>query len=379
MDIWVLNLFEIPKLSFVFLLIIGVFLGILKSEFIVSSLFAALLLINYIGVAPAVGVGFSLFLLWQTKSIVKTIKMGLPFFAIAFFIGLFYVLMNLGGVSNSTLETFPLEYETAYLKTSFNIIVKAIIQITITTLPLIILLVFLRKKLTKPILTLLSLVAIVSFSAILIWSALFKMFDSVQFWVNVYIPLINILGVIILFLFYSNLKNETIKKTVLASISIISIIVYFGLNIHSNKEVEKLNFSVLNPNSNFAFLKKNTEYKGVFDNMDHIYSGHVFSLMRKFDPLKIVWLNPNETKLSDSRYDLPILSRSTMYKYANSLKENGKFRSWEDTQLQFIEQFKIDFLLLPPEREMPKHLKSKFKKTDIIIDDYLIYKKINHN
>jgi len=125
----------------------------------------------------------------------------------------------------------------------------------------------------------------------------------------------------------------------------------------------------------FAYVKEADEYKSSFYKYEQVWVGHTFSLMRAFDPLIISCISSYNIPIEEPREER-FQRNSTFMKYIEMQEERGEFRSYKETQLDFVKTFKVDFLLMSKERGLPDRFRGLYNPVSLgSIDGYAVYQR----
>lgn len=372
--IWDISLFEHKKHFFIYLsLILGIFY-IRRNEFIKFTFIICFGAFGYIIIAPSIFISATIILLYNlflSKRINynQFLSNMVLLIGVTIIIGLFYYCNS----NNSDLGTgfsldILIQYYTSFdtIKTIINIIGKTTVQSFIVLLPICCLI---GVQILKENFIYLLYYSVFFFSSLLCYALTHQMRDGDQFWTAIFIPLTNILVFVSI---YQISKN---KKKILPSL--ILLLIPFCINKpytnYSLKSIYKAP-PIINK-STFVYLRtKNNYSQSIFSCLEQVYQGHLNSLSFFTDPLKITCLttqylpeNTNEQK--------SIKKNTTFSLYTNNQKKENNFISYQQSQIDFINEFKIDYLLADT-TEIPENLSVYFKKTSIVIDNYYLFERI---
>jgi hypothetical protein len=209
--------------------------------------------------------------------------------------------------------------------------------------------------------------------SILAWSVFNQILEAVQFWYNIYTPLINIITLYALYLLY---KNNKVLHFVIACIFYISINnptkAYSHLISRTKKsdfiELKKIITPPQNTNKNgakFVFIKNFSEYNSVYEKSVFIYHP-VEPLSYIFNRLNITCISIFDIKSDDKLWgntEKELIKLTPFFHFVEKQKNNSTFISIEHSQIEFIIKHKINYLILSPKSEYPKHL-------EIFLGDY---------
>lgn len=380
MDLWATSILSMPKLLYVYVYSICMILAILKSDYFSLSVFACLLSISYSTITPALFLAISLFFfysfLFQKKRLKITLLNFYPLVITAISILIFYMVFGeKDGVTPSFQEIINNYTSTNAYQTFVNIIGKTIIQIIITSSPIIILWLGLRKKINSELSIFLIFIIL---SSLFSYAILHQMHDAVQLWSNLYVPFVNIFAFVILII---GLVSISDKKLIIPNILILAIL-FFGIYTRFpfrkiNKPLNMVNTSLIEGEMpKFAFIKEKEDYKDYYSNFDQVYAGATHTLMRKYDPLLIVSLSTHNIN-SENEKLYRFNKNTTFEKYKGLLMERGTYKNIEQAQVEFIKEFEIDYLLSYRNRNLPANFSTYFNNHPIgDIDGFSVYERI---
>ena len=380
MDLWATSILSMPKLLYVYVYSICMVLFVLKEDYFSLSIVACLLSISYSAITPALFFAISLFFfysfLFQKKSLKITLLNFYPLVITAISILIFYMVFGeKDGVTPSFLELINNYTSINAYQTFINIIGKTIIQIIITSSPIIILWLFLRKKINSELSRFLIFIVL---SGVFFYAILHQMHDAIQLWANLYVPFVNIFAFVVLII---GLVSISDKKLIIPNILIL-VILFFGINTRFpfrkiNNPLNMVNTSLLDDEMpKFAFIKEKEDYKDYYSNFDQVYAGATHTLMRKYDPLLIVCLSTHNIN-SENEKLYRFNKNATFEKYMRLLKEKDVYKNIEQAQINFIKEFEIDYLLSYKNRDLPTHFNTYFKNQPIgYVDGFSIHERI---
>jgi hypothetical protein len=371
-SVFSVNGWNYSKILTIYLFLLLTILFFLKGSKKEALCFSLILPIAYAATAPGILVGIFVWViidhLFYHRDIVFLRQ------------ALFYIIVvALGIIGFYMLTSFPQTdskinslNQALYIRTFVNVIGGTVIQISLLYAPFLILgLVAYRKKLL-PFINQSSYVWLFPLCfifSLLSWATLHFMADSVQLFSNLSISLINI--VIILFTF-------SLKPWLKSAIFVLVLLINFPRTAlqslvqskypgYSSAYVEKVcqQLSTVNPIG--AFLK-NTSYESIFS------KNHHFSVLGQ----SLLQCRSDLNPVSLSVFDIPIdsvsiyasqeedmVKRTSFYKFVYKQKESGTFSSIAQSQLDFIKQYRIEYLLLEPKVDVPPHLKPLADQTTV--------------
>lgn len=378
------NAINYYKLFPIYIISLGSLLLFLKKE----NTYGILLLLSLpiISISTAIGVFSSVFFFLFYRYYKKGVKLGLPFIAmiiLAGFILLFYSILSKGTITHVTISPTSLKnksLEFFHLKTSINVIGATIIQLILLYSPIIFILFFIKKlnirKLIQEHSFLLLFSFILTFSLIG-WAALHTIAGSVQIFSNISIVVLNIsCAVIFIFTFLSKNKKEFfLGLTIFSFILIVNLTNTFkSINATQEYSANFLN-QIYNTSPHLsprgAFLLDKTDYKRInFSYLSGSLSvgGYLAYLPYKTFPLSI---SPHDFNFSNAKLLASIekegIISTPFYKYVELQKVKGKFKNINSSRLDFIDEYKINYLITTKNVVLDSLLLKKVKES--IIDE----------
>lgn len=379
-----LNVFKFPKsiISYTFILAslnlyfnrriylaLLVFLGLILSQIATAPTLLSTLFLFFLG------------LLIFTKNL-KYVKYLISILVVVIFIGIFYILLKTGNSDNLYSQNFTREYLFSLLTIKqFITLIKLSIGdgllglafIHIFSIILIILLLALNyNKIKFSIFNHLYLVIffimLILIGIVLSFLFGFVMFDAFQFFSSIGTPFLTI--IIFLLLIYLFDKLSTIYKV------LILIYVIFVAVIAPKTFENPYNYSqeyLLKTNQTFKLLNP----KGVFLMTKEDYSksaNHCNPLFGVLNYHLCIW-NRNANTIPMSVFDIPRDSKnnftnavklSSFYIFVEKQKAKHHFISLEQSQIDFIDTYDIDYLITTKDVVLNTLLKSRVKT--IIVD-----------
>lgn len=351
-----LYIFSNTKVFTIYLFIIFIIIGFLKdnnNKIILSGVL--FLSICYSTTLPIIYattfIFYSLIYLFNEKNN-KYIYINLILIINTILIYTFYHFLSDKNISQlSVLDTNI--FDTKYIRTLINIIVGGIIQTAVVFLPLLIInatgLRTLFKQYNKLVLFSLLLLTI----SVLFWAVLHKMDNSVQLYSNIILPLI----ISIVITFYLTILKDGIplQKYIYTLVLLIIIIFNFSRIIIGKKEnnyqtnyVKNTIESIIDKNTNGVFLYSKQNYNSYFKKISNYYTPglHLAYLSSKYQPISLsifdIPLDKNNV-LYDAEKNL--VETSIFYRYILTQKQNNKFVNIEQSQIDFIKEYNIQYLI----------------------------------
>lgn len=389
-------LYNISKFAIVYIFILATLLFTLYDLKILPTLFLLFLPIATFTTVPAVAVGSVLFisisyyLKYYKKN--EAIKL-LVYLAITIvFIFLFYSLTGNQIISRDTtsikdisglLKTFSLNN----LKTRFNIVAGAIISSFILYLPLWLSIAFIyNRKYAVSGYGIFSLnMACLFFSGLLGWCFLADVLNSVQVF-YFFVKSLNVLFVISAIIIISKLMHAENFKFNIYNSSIILLLILIPIGqIYSKAgamfgDSQKYSASYLerikafidsSENKMGVFIKDSADYSDIFSKYPTfgVLGDYLSSMDNHAVAVSISDLDVpiNQTDSIQKAQEIKAIKMGAFYQFANKEKIAGTFKSMEDSQVNFIKQFRIKYIILSARAKVYPSINSLVN--DIYVDE----------
>jgi hypothetical protein len=364
------NSWNYSKLSIIYIVLIIVIINFIKGNKTNAILWFSVLPIFYTSTAPSIFLVIGIYAISNYFFVEKKIPLLLIFFLIVAInslgIILFYLLFS-DTTKNSILIQLNLFSD---IKTQFNIIVGSSIQIVILYFPFLILLFFQTKELIPYIKKnhFIFLFFSIFIFSLFSWAAFNNIADAVQFFSNISIPLINIL-IVILGIHLVNYNKKILFSVfilmVICSISpqLKEIFVMQGTDITELKPILK---KIASKNHTGVSFKSKNSYNSIFaKNTNFNFYGNY--LLNSYSDVFNIDLSVHQISIdSNSRYattEMKMLRNAPFYQYVEKQKVNNFFKSIEQSQLDFIKEYKIEYVIIHKDFEIPTYLQPIIKET----------------
>lgn len=380
MDVWGASMFAMPKNAIVYVLLFPMVLALIRGQWMTLSLLACVLATAYTPVAPVVFLTVGTLLLWavwqKLTTLGQVLRCFIPMVVLTIAIAAFYSMLGDQGQTGFTASD-PISYSLTPLaiKTMVNIAGKSSLQIFITTIPFLLLGYWALRR-VDVIRRILLLFVLTAFFGLLIYAVMHAMHDSVQLWSIIYLPVANIFIWCILILTLLHYKFGRPQQAV--ALLFLLALVYMNVPaLHAYKSPTGLEYDpitlVPGTSPTFAFITDKDDYSSVFTKLEDVYIGSTHSLMRQFDPLYITCIS-NQIIPSDNEFQADRQKSSTFLRYVEELKAKGEFTNYEQAQIQFVQQFKVDYLLMSRQRPLPFYFYELFDPhSSRSVDGYAVY------
>lgn len=380
MDVWGASMFAMPKNAIVYVLLFPMVIALLRGQWMTLSLLACTVATAYTPVAPVVFLTVGTLLLWaawqKLTTLAHVLRCFIPMVVLTIAIAALYIFLgDQGQMGFSTSDPISHSPTPLAIKTMVNIAGKGTLQILITTFPFLLLGYWALRR-VEIFWRILLLFILTACFGLLVYAVMHGMHDSVQLWTIIYLPVANIFIWSILTLTLLHYKFGRPQHAV----ALLFLLVLMYMNIpafHAYKSPTGMEYQpitvVPGTSPRFAFITDKDDYTTVFTKLEDVYIGSTHSLMRQFDPLYITCIS-NQIIPSDNEFQENRQKSSTFLRYVEELKAKGEFSSYEQAQIQFVQQFKVDYLLVSRQRPLPSYLQELFDPhTSQSVDGYAVY------
>jgi hypothetical protein len=224
---------------------------------------------------------------------------------------------------------------------------------------------------------------VLPFSALLGWAILSRSTDSVQVYSNLSIPFFNLF--FMLLAIYS-VKHSSNKKSKILLLLLLLPNLFFNFRVffYNNEITEtetlkELTSKIKNKNHISVSLKKSEDYSTVFAKNPYLaFLGQY--LVPFYSDAYSVDISVHQMKIdSTSRYvqsEIRMLQNAPFYQYVERQKSVGKFVNIKQSQLDFIKEYKIDYLIANKNTSIPKHIQHLVEEEMYFREDiFLFFKK----
>lgn len=317
-------------------------------------------------ITPTIYIAANVFLFYlvfnKQVSVKKYIQYQI-FILVNFLLILFYMYLisvkNTQSTAITPIKLDVIQFGVSYFKTAFNCFAGQIIKITLSNLFIILIWAYLyyKKNVNNKINTIIIYLIVVNISGILSYSMFHFIVDSIQFWVVVYIPSVAIITTLIFYNLYSTNK----KTFLLIGLFVIAYFyhnIYFGpfrpLNrsnkiINTNFAEAVYNQYELNKNKKIICLSGANDFKSIFHkNIDMILPVPYLRIyFPQYNPVSLSSFDvPIDTStLMLEKAEREIVYHTVFYKYVQKLKNNNSFVSISESQLRFIKEYNVGYIM----------------------------------
>jgi hypothetical protein len=385
-EVFTTNAWSYQKLFPIYWFIIAAFLSWNYKNKIHSLIFLLCLPIVFISTAPSILLTLIIYSLYikikKIENFEKIIKINYLTLFVFGYIAVFYYFSKTeaGGfdLQSSLLKLGNLNH----IKTSVNIIVGTSLQIIILLLPYIFILIinFNQKIIRTENLSKIIIPITIYLMGLFSWAALNNTTHAVQLFSNISIPLINIgIYYLILYIFINSEKN--LKYII--NLIVLSFLLIFNIYQTGNKiinEQEIINKEYIDK----IEISKVKNKIGVYFNTNTYSPLHKpqvsYQLLYEHNGLDVISVGHLSTELNLNNryyeYDKNALESSTFFNYVKKQKNNNRYKSIEESQVDFINENKIEFGIIDKESEVGNLIKSKIVKEikdNITGDTFVIF------
>lgn len=205
-----------------------------------------------------------------------------------------------------------------------------------------------------------------------VWSILHDYAQSAQLYYNMSVPLMNVMGILLIIIIAREYGIRLYKKKGLIAAGVIFLIIavqFYSIGKVQFKERGKQNYSIeylqkidsIVQNGQIsaigAAIKGPEDYQSEYSKMvagytlgyylQYMKNGHSTVSLSDFE----VPINPN-----DRRNNLKDIQSGAFYQFVIRQKDNGMFKSVEQSQLDFLRKNHINFLIVSANGEIPEIL-----------------------
>ncbi len=356
------------------ILLIWVFLCLFRKEYYNTVLLLLSVLLINTSTAPAILMALVLFigalLLIKEISINTAYRLTLPIGFIVVFIAAYALFI---GVLNKQFLSSDISFEKdfsvtsqlkdiLYYKTLFNCTAGTMIKFALSTLPFFGLLLFGGKLLWKKYLSVTLFAIILTFTSALSYGIFHFDFDGTQFWTTVYIPL---MAVFLFFILVS--VNACVSSVSIKIYSVFLILLLLYPYIFSNKR--GMNFKQYTASAHYLtdnihadntreiavfYPKSKPNHVAGYDKNNYYPYNYIKLYINNYHPY---CLSEFDTLLSEdpyiSSYQQKYLKRSLFYRYVEKQKKQNTFVSIEHSQLDFIKEARVKYILTQAGATLP--------------------------
>jgi hypothetical protein len=264
------------------------------------------------------------------------------------------------------------------LITAVNIIGSTAIKICVSNLPYLMIMCIAAvqmnidwsKMYRHPIAVLTVLLFVLS---LLMWSALHFMFDSVQFWYLVYFPLIGIgayylLGTMLYRITCSRLLRVCAVLVLMLNIGVHPVFARES-DLNGKFYMQIAHMVSQSPTATYAYIKSESDYNSAFEKSP-TFIVPLHMLAAYTDVYLPVSLSVHDTPLDTSVYarhrEISMIQSSPFYRFVAQQQADNIFVSLSHSQVAFIKQFHIQYLILSSSAQTSPMLEALF---DEVIED----------
>lgn len=344
---------------------------------------------------PGIFGGVIIFLLicfiWSILPRTILIKAGFHLLLISLFISLTYFYFNqsklgLGITDKKEMTAVSRFFDKNYLKTFVNVIGGASIQTLIVFLPLLTIAFFRFKSVgkaavQKPIGIIMILFLSIITCSLLTWAFLWQMPNSAGFYASS-LNYLNILFIILLF--YTGIDNQNLVRQFLGYgfFGFLLLKVCFSIADNIKLRISRINLfsdSYINNVENIGqkrklnpvgcFIVEKALYKNSFDK--NTFFRRRGGYLKFLSPYKFATnINILDAPISsdsvEKQRDIAMINLSVFNQFVNDQKKAGAFKNKEQSQLDFIDRFRVDYLIADHNAELSYDL---LKRVDTSIQD----------
>ena len=364
------NVWNYQKLNIIYLILLHFLILWFKGNknaAVVSLLF---LPVFFVSTAPAIFLSIGLFLIINVLFYDKNRKNFVELMLLSVFVALgiisFYYFFSGQIMLNTPIKSIPFVES---LKTRRNIIAGTAIQLSVVFIPFFIFIFKLRKQLLAFLKSNnLYLIVIFLFVLSLIsWAVFYTLVDSVQFFSNISIPLINI-GLVVLFSIL--LENRMWGQSVVffAFICVNFFNTWQEMKPKKSDSIQNLitlKSKLENKNHLSVSLSNPTDFTSIFSkNTIFSYPGQYLSNFYNdaYTVNMSVHQIPIDSASMHAGMEIKLVQNAPFYKFVEIQKSEKTFKNIESSQLDFIKKYKIDYMIINKGVEIPIYIKNIAKE-----------------
>lgn len=344
-----------------------------------------LLALPVVFISTAIGL-FSALFIWILINFIRTKRIDttsmLMTLIISFSIFLFYKITPAihTHVTTNFTSTFFKMSDSKFIRTSFNILVGTTLQFTLLFSPFILIFFIIEKRNLSAVLknSLLHLFVMIYILSLIGWAFLHESITTVQVFSNMVVVMFNLLAFFILVKVW--IADNKFKRYAITFIFIILLIgiknstsgtgskIYY---LQQNEYLDKIYNESKRLSLCGSFIYSAEDYKnsnyGYISNFSKPGNYLIYSKNKTF-PLSISPFSYTFSTNKDlAAEEYVSLANTPFWQYVSKQQLNKTFESLERSQIQFIEEYKINYLICTKNVTLSKLLQEKIQKG--IIDE----------
>ena len=297
--------------------------------------------------------------------------------------GYFFIFYKLFGLTaQDSVALSPMEIiqgfrSFAYWELARNIFLKSFLQVMFSISPFLIAAWLLHRKglAFEKLTTSFLYLFFIFFSGLTAYSLLHRMQDAEQLWSLVASVSTSLVVLLIFVSVLSQHKKVFLHYLIVTTLPIL-LIWKADLFLHPKpilNEVVKEHISLKKTKPTFAFLRSNLDYTSKAKQHESIYFGQAYQLFNQYDPLRIICISTEEIDFitdEDLKYQ-------SFLQYNRYLKAKGlDQRNPDSCKTLFLNDYKIDYLLVSPKATFPEYISTNYQATSIgEIDSFKVYER----
>lgn len=280
----------------------------------------------------------------------------------------FYLVFGTKDVSQSSVLSTDIDIK-SYARTVINICIGANIHLFIVFLPFLLIFIGQYKKVYTNNKELIIYSIILYILALISWALLHKMDNSVQLFSNLILPLI----ILLIITFGCSIINDTSNTKKWLTLFFILILCSYNFIQTIKKQTLKNDTEYLentlseakNTNGNGAFIYDKSKYNSYFSKISNysVPGLHLSYISSKFQPISLsVFDIPLDKTQVLYNAEKELVKTSIFYKYVENQKQKKRFVSIEQSQIDFIKEYNIEYLITSEKAILNEKLQSLVKK-----------------
>ena len=369
---WVTPL-EMPKLSFIYVYGVAIFLALIKERYELVGLLTVMMPIAYFTILPGLfgGVCVAMLVLWM----MKRIKLNMALKNIVLCVLGFGVIMGFYEVFGADSNAFFALHDPGkdlgkHIKTAVNILGGTSLQIALLYalygIVAIAGIILYKSNIDfKFLLSLLAFAGSIAVVSLACWGAFNHIVDSPQLFQNISVPILNIFFITLLLYLYTSTRKRVFQGILIIIFSFNALLGLWKTTTQTTLKKVTSIYSLQYLNEISKALKNssiNPVGVSLFDSQDYkpgtynYYVNHLFSVNTNTSVLgaQLKVIKPYVNTLCISPHNIPkdhpliksALATSLFYQYVEKQKKAQKFKSISQSRLDFIDKFKIDYVIV---------------------------------
>lgn len=369
---WVTPL-EIPKLSFIYVYGVAIFLAFIKERYELVGLLTVMMPVAYFTILPGLfgGVCVAMLVLWMMKRIKFNMALKNIVLCVLGFGAIMGFYAAFGADSNAFFSLHdPTKNLSKHIKTAVNIVGGTSLQIVLLyalygIIAIAGIILYKKNIDLKFLLSLLVFAGSIIFISLACWGAFNHIVDSPQLFQNISVPILNIFFITLLLYLYASVNKRVFRGLLISIFGFNALLGLWKITTQTAlKKIESM-YSLQYMDEISKTLKNdsiNPIGVSLFDSQDYkpgtnnYYINHLFSVNTNTSVLgaQLKLIKPYFNTLCISPHNIPkdhpliepVLETSLFYQYVEKQKKAQKFKSISQSRLDFIDEFNINYVIV---------------------------------